>query len=553
MQISPNSQMNPGITVQSRSDISTPRRSGMPDLSSFESKVARLREELQYSNNMNKNILEGMYDEILHTFQSLTAITEEKQKLKEALQDVIHKKDELYKEALIYYNSWKKEAEKSSFLHSRLENAENVIANLEDLNKDLNQKLAESEVSNDEIIKRYAELQRTAKEYTKDRESITQLIKQNEKLKKELEAIKSRKGQEIECVEKVRSPLLGKISKLTEFILMKVKEYSELNQLFRSKVCKGSEFRNFVMKQNWEEAVYKLLQFISELITYQPEPSTPSSFRNQSSSTQTDLERYSESPVIPKSHIHIIDKSMNASFDTRVSPSSSLRTGPNSIFRSDDECNRLLHYSDNLLDSFHSHNDRLHRLNQQIHETMASSKRLLGSSPSKHLSSSSSRFEFRSTESSEPFSKALEKKIDIAESKLEPSEIVQESLVEDVKSTGIRVRDAKSPSKIPNISTTCMNSPKSVSMSISDSESAIKQKLNTSVHINRIKKKPTPKIDTKNPREKCKNEEFPSPKNEGLSRSTDYIKGSTRRLPISPKGSRAGYNSILDKEEQHSS
>jgi hypothetical protein len=539
MQISPNSQMNPGITVQSRSDIPSPRRSLMPDLASFESRVARLREELQHSSKMNSNILEGLYDEILHTFESLNTISEEKQKLKEALQDVIHKKDELYKEALIYYNSWKKEAEKSSFLHSRLENAENVIANLEDLNKDLNQKLAESEVSNTEIIKRYTELQRVAKEYTKDRESIIQLMKQNEKLKKELEAIKSRKGQEIEGVDKVRSPLLGKISKLTEFILMKVKEYSELNQLFRNKVCKGSEFRNFVMKQNWEEAVYKLLQFISELITYQPEPSTPSSLRTQSSSTQTDLERYSESPVTRKSHMHLNDKSMNASFDTRVSPSSSLRTGPNSIFRSDEECNRLLHYSDNLLDSFHCHNDRLQRLNQQIHETMASSKRLLGSSPSKHLSSSSSRFEFGSTE----------KKIDIAESKLEPSEIVQESLVEDVKSIGIRVRDAKSPSKIPNISTTCMNSPKSVSISKSESESAIKQKLNTSVHINRIKKKPSPKIDTKTP----KNEEFPSPKNEGLSRSTDYIKGSTRRLPISSKDSRAGYSSMLDKEEQHSS
>lgn len=549
MQISPNSQMNPGITVQSRSDIPSPRRTGMqsmlPDLSSFESKVARLREELQYSNKMNRNILEGMYDEILHTFHTLNAINEEKQKLKEALQDVIHKKDELYKEALIYYNSWKKEAEKSSFMHSRLENAENVIANLEDLNKDLNQKLAESEVSNAEIIKRYNELQRTAKEYTKDRECITQLMKQNEKLKKELEAIKSRKGQDIECVEKVASPLLGKISKLTEFILMKVKEYSELNQLFRNKVCKGSEFRNFVMKQNWEEAVYKLLQFISELITYQPEPSTPSSLRTQSSSTQTDLHRYSESPLIRKSNMHLYDKSMNASFDTRVSPSS--------ILRSEDECNRLMHYSDNLLDSIHSHNDRLQRLNQQIHETMASSKRLLGSSPSKHLSSSSSRFEFRSTESSEPFSKALEKKIDIAESKLEPSEIVEESLVEDVKCIGIRVRDAKSPSKIPNISTNCMNSPKSISLSKSESESAIKQKLNTSVHINRIKKKPTPKIDTKNPREKCKNEEYPSPKNEGLSRSTDYIKGSTRRLPISSKDSRTGYSSILDKEEQHSS
>lgn len=556
MQQSPRSDITPNLSLQNSQEMPSPRRnlkfSMTPDINSFESKVARLREELQYSNKVNRNILEGMYDEILHTFSSLHSLNEEKLKLKEALQDVIHKKDELYKEALIYYNTWKKEAEKTSFLQNRLQNAEKAMQKLEQTHSEMHKKLAESEMKNSEYIKRYAEMHKTAKEYVKDRESISMLVQENERLKEELDTMKNRRDS-LDTF-KPASPLMGKISKLSEFILMKVKEYSELNELFRNKVCRGSEFRNFVMKQNWEEAVYKLLQFISELITYQPDASTPINSMMQTSHTQTSSERYSDSPVLNKYRTDNFDKTINTSFETRVSPSSSLRTGLNSMFRSDDKCNRLLYYSDNLLDSIHSHNDRLLRLNQQIHDTMASSKKLLGSSPSKSMSQSGSRLEFRSVESHETPQKILDKKLDSAERKLEPSEVLEENLIEDARNSGIRVRDAKSPSKIPNISTVSMpTSPRATDLSKSESENAFKQNLNTSVHINRIKKRTAPKIDTKQPREKFQLDNYSSPrstKDDKLSHSTSF----TKKLSNSHRALKeSSICSIMEMDELRSS
>lgn len=411
-------------------------------LRSFEVKTAKLMEEVQFSTKMNKvrfrkNILESMQDDMVKAVETIRKLQAEKARYKEALRDVNRKKDELFQKATFYYNDWKNEVEVNNSLKKVISELEESNNKITEKNRELESALSKRKVQVEHMKYDLNKLDKMLREHKIDQDAWEELVRTNKNLKIEVETLKAERSNGLTLFSESfkGSPLLHKITKMSEKLLMKIKEYSELHSLFSSKICKASEFRLFVMKQNWEECLYKLLQFVLEIICYQSEHASRSCTPIQAhkiAMTQTEpMQEYSSyNPTDAKyEKSRDFDRfySFNSTSDTRNSPSISLTKYRN---EPEDDYTKLASSSDQLLDTLSVQNDRLARLNHQIYQTMTSSKKLLNLSPVK-LEFSDMRDSFDSLKS--PYSMSFDRRGEESKSKSET--ILEASLPEEEEKT----------------------------------------------------------------------------------------------------------------------
>jgi hypothetical protein len=428
-------------------------------LRSFEVKAAKLMEEVQFSTKMNKvrfrkNILESMQDDMVRAVETIRKLQAEKARYKEALRDVNRKKDELFQKATFYYNDWKNEVEVNNSLKKVISELEESNNNITEKNRELESALSKRKVQVEHMKYDLNKLDKMLREHKINQDAWEELVRTNKNLKIEVETLKAERSNGLNLFSESfkGSPLLHKITKMSEKLLMKIKEYSELNCLFSSKICKASEFRLFVMKQNWEECLYKLLQFVLEIICYQSEQASRSCTPIQAHKiaiTQTEpMQEYSSyNPTdakYEKSRDYDRFYSFNSTSDTRNSPSIGLNKYQN---HPEDDYTKLASSSDQLLDTLSVQNDRLARLNHQIYQTMTSSKKLLNLSPVK-LEFSDMRDSFDSLKS--PYSMSFDRRGEESKSKSET--ILEASLHEEEEKTIATQTEEEKPrlSEIPS-------------------------------------------------------------------------------------------------------
>lgn len=170
------------------------------------------------------------------------------------------------------------------------------------------------------------------------------------------------------------------IEQYAKFILERLKTQPELSSLFRERAHSSDRFWARIQAHHYDICLFRLLQFLSDLLVSFSTPKQVSTAKSTSVSCQTVVEagtntdiaggsgkeRWSEVPAV------MLNSTTSSSHEeTQSYP-----------LKGKDDYERLMGESEQLLNSLHMQSDRLTRLNAHVQETMrvTSPRSALGSS-----------------------------------------------------------------------------------------------------------------------------------------------------------------------------
>mmetsp|Transcript_968 Transcript_968/g.2356 ORF Transcript_968/g.2356 Transcript_968/m.2356 type:complete len:550 (-) Transcript_968:3174-4823(-) len=328
----------------------------------------------------------------------IVSLREEKHALKGALQSALSKNDELYDKVLTSNHSLKEEVRRRKAAEEELKKARSEIAHFD-------KKLTEAKIL---IESKEQELQRMERmvEISSKEGQLTNLEATNRSLKNEIREMRSELESRFQFSERTQH----KISKYCCFISNKLNEVPDFLALFKGRFKNPEDFRGI----EDEEGVLKILQFLADLLmyeaqkprsrlkdyysdeeveVYQEEP-TSWQYKSINKSIQTQSEKatntYETAPVTPYAML----SQASSRGEMKKTPSLGRDSSFTYLYKQPYETpkaykepsfketsyNTGLSDTSGLIEVLSFQNEKLNRLNQQIAETMASSRTLLNTS-----------------------------------------------------------------------------------------------------------------------------------------------------------------------------
>jgi hypothetical protein len=325
-----------------------------------------------------KDNLEGTGHKELRTASDLIAgLREDKHALKDALQAALSKNEELYDKVMNLSNDMKEERRKRKAADDELKKArgevalfDRKVAETKDLLKSREQELVR--------LERLVDLNSAESNYTGNLEAANRSLKaQVTELRTELE-------------ERERSPERSsrKVAKYSSFICNKLNDLPDYFGLFRGRFKSYDEFT--------EGGLLKTLQFLADLLMFEAqkpgrkvaedysdeEVETASHYRSYDKSMQTQADKATSTQVPPRP-LTRGDKPISPSIGRDSSYTYAYETPKHlkeAAMKDTSLYSGALRDSTGLIEVLSFQNEKLNRLNQQIAETMASSRTLLNTS-----------------------------------------------------------------------------------------------------------------------------------------------------------------------------
>lgn len=226
------------------------------------------------------------------------------------------------------------------------------------------------EQENAQLRKDVAELVRTAEDYRARLSSAKSIEQRTKELEEEVRKLGSRHSKH----SRQPSGSLSDLQRYAHFVVEKVKAVPELKNLFRGRIGSGRRYLRGVDEGLYQDCLLKMLQLMSDLLVFYEEKKGMNSKGMQTLSEQGtntgpfEAEKDLFLPFNRPKPRETPTRSLASPLESCISPTS--RSGLSLSSRNGSDYERLMEESEQLLTSIHFQNDRLQRLNSQIHTTV---------------------------------------------------------------------------------------------------------------------------------------------------------------------------------------
>ncbi|CAG9334892.1 unnamed protein product [Blepharisma stoltei] len=227
-------------------------KSNSPSLIDWDSYSGGLAKEekspKEYSEGikLDKSILKSLKRDLKQAKSVIDKMKLEKKALQDALKDTLDKKQELFAKAKEYYNLLMSEIEKNKELEKRIAETEKINLALEETQKEL--------ISKDEMI---LDLMKENKYIEKPRKKSSYIFDEN--LLSPHNYIDN---------EYYKSQISSDLLYAGEKMMGKLYSSREIYRIFKKSVTCSHYFNELLNRQEWDDALLKLLNFINELLDH---------------------------------------------------------------------------------------------------------------------------------------------------------------------------------------------------------------------------------------------------------------------------------------------
>jgi hypothetical protein len=307
----------------------------------------------------------------------MAGLREEKQALKDALQAALSKNEELYDNVVNLSNDMKEERRKRKAVTDELKKARGEVAQFD-------RRVAETKDLLESREEELVRLERLVDLNSRDSNYTANLEATNRSLKAQVTELRT----ELEERERSREQGSHKVAKYTSFICNKLNDLPDYFALFRGRFKSYDEFT--------EGGLLKVLQFLADLLMFEDqkhggrgtedysdeEGEAASQYRSYDKSMQTQAEKATGTQAPPRP-LTRGDKQITPSLGRDSACFYAYETPRNlkeTAMKDTSLYSGALRDTSGLIEVLSFQNEKLNRLNQQIAETMASSRTLLNTS-----------------------------------------------------------------------------------------------------------------------------------------------------------------------------
>ncbi|CAG9315337.1 unnamed protein product [Blepharisma stoltei] len=335
--------------MKANSQLNHPFRNEIDDGSIHKAtkSTMKLKNELKECTIMNKDLISKIQEDFRQSENLITKLKDEKNKLKDALADTLHKKDELYSKMLEYREELTREKRKNQDLLGKLGEIEGIKLHIHDLNLIMSSK----EQQYENIIKENNTLR-------------AQLAKQEIEATSWKELYEANKVKDSSFTSAANEDNGGwdiDIINVWNVVMRKLHIDSDLYDTFKKNASGLSYFSELLENGKWKEALYRNLCFLNDFLNPQEINSCKSVQTTEINSKPVISHKKQKTPtfVVPEIKSQQID------------PEIDLAPIHDQAFPRSDTPEMIIKDREELLQSLAMQNNKLLQLNQQIYDTMS--------------------------------------------------------------------------------------------------------------------------------------------------------------------------------------